>query len=140
MATNKTQAEHASKTNLTCQIWKNAEVLTDAFKLSEIIKRIHSLLTGKHSDLESEGWFTAIVGNKVSDDCIITQAKANQSEERFTNGDFRSALAQAAIKTLTSHKSMLEQMLQDPKVFDEVADAILSEIYKRVRSSISFSI
>jgi len=105
-------------------------------KLSEIIKKIHSLFTGKHSDPEIEGWFTAIVGNTVSDDRIITQAKANQSAEQFANGDFRSVLAQAVIKALTSHKSMSEQMLQDPKVFDDVAEALLPEIYARARVSV----
>lgn len=69
----------------------------------------------------------------------MTQAKANQSAEQFANGDFRSVLAQAVIKALTSHKSMSEQMLQDPKVFDDVADVLLPEIYQRARSSISIS-
>lgn len=108
-------------------------------KLSEIIKKIHSLFTGKHSDPEIEGWFTAIVGNTVSNDLIITQAKANQSAEQFANGDFRSVLAQAVIKALTSHKSMSEQMLQDPKVFDDVAEALLPEIYSRARLSIQIN-
>lgn len=103
-------------------------------KLSEIIKKIHSLFTGKHSDPEIEGWFTAIVGNTVSDDRIITQAKANGSEEQFSNGDYRSVLAQAVIKALSSHKSMSEQMLQDPKVFDDVAETLLPEIYKQARA------
>ena len=104
-------------------------------KLSEIIKRIHSLFTGKHSDPEIEGWFTAVVGNAIADDRIITQARANSSQEQFANGDFRSVLAQAVIKALTSHKSMSEQMLQDPKVFDDVADALLPEIYKQASAS-----
>lgn len=103
-------------------------------KLSEIIKRIHKLFTGKHSDPEIEGWFTAIVGNTASDDRIITQAKANQSTEQFSNGDYRSVLAQAVIKALTSHKSMSEQMLQNPTVFDDVAQTLLPEIYARARS------
>ncbi len=103
-------------------------------KLSAIIKKIHSLFTGKHSDPEIEGWFTAIVGNAVADDRIVTQAKANSSQEQFANGDFRSVLAQAVIKALTSHRSMSEQMLQDPKVFDDVADALLPEIYRQARA------
>jgi type I restriction enzyme R subunit len=103
-------------------------------KLSEIIKKIHSLFTGKHSDPEIEGWFTAIVGNTISDDRIVTQAKANKSAEQFANGDFRAVLAQAVIKALTSHQSMSEQMLQDPKVFDDVAETLLPEIYARARS------
>jgi len=72
-------------------------------------------------------------------DRIITQAKANQSAEQFANGDFRSVLAQAVIKALTSHRSMSEQMLQDSKVFEDVADVLLPEIYAKARSFINLN-
>ena len=62
------------------------------------------------------------------------QAKATTSAEQFSNGDFRSVLAKAVIQALTSHRSMSEQMLQDPKVFDDVADVLLPEIYTQARS------
>lgn len=108
-------------------------------KLSEIIKKIHSLFTGKHSDPEIEGWFTTIVGNAAADDRMVTQAKANSSQEQFANGDFRSVLAQAVIQALTSHRSMSEQMLQDSKVFDDVAETLLPEIYARAKNMVIFA-
>lgn len=104
-------------------------------KLSDIIKKIHTLFAGKHSDAEIAGWFTAIVGNTVSDQRIVTQAKANRTAAQFANGDFRSVLAEAVIKALQSHHSMSDQMLQNPKVFDEVAETLLPEIYERAKAA-----
>lgn len=102
-------------------------------KLSEIIKKIHSLFTGKYTDAEVEGWFTAIVGNTVADARIQEQAKANPTAAQFANGDFKTVLAEAVIKALSSHHAMSEQMLQNPKVFDEVAETLLPEIYANAR-------
>jgi type I restriction enzyme, R subunit len=39
------------------------------------------------------------------------------------------------IKALQSHHSMSEQMLQNPKVFDEVAEALLPEIHEQARAA-----
>jgi hypothetical protein len=39
-------------------------------KLSEIIKKMHSLFTGKYTDAEVAGWFTAVTGNVVADERI----------------------------------------------------------------------
>ena len=75
------------------------------------------------------------MGNAVADDRIVTQAKANSSQEQFANGDFRSVLAEAVIQALTSHRSMSEQMLQDPKVFEDVAETLLPEIYARAKAA-----
>ncbi|WP_300658244.1 type I restriction endonuclease [Hydrogenophaga sp.] len=104
-------------------------------KLSEIIKKIHSLFAGKHSDAEIAGWFTAVVGNTVSDERIVTQAKANPTAAQFGNGDYRTVLAEAVIKALNSQHSMSDQMLQDPKVFNEVAEALLAEVYEKARQA-----
>jgi type I restriction enzyme, R subunit len=76
--------------------------------LSEIIKRIHSLFTGKYTDPEVLGWFTSLVGNTVADERIQIQAKANPTAAQFANGDFRSVLAEAVIKALNSHHAMSE--------------------------------
>jgi len=57
-------------------------------KLSEIIKKIHSLFAGKHTDAEIAGWFTAVVRNTVSDERIVTQAKANPTAAQSGN-DYR---------------------------------------------------
>jgi type I restriction enzyme R subunit len=83
-------------------------------RLSEIIKKIHSIFAGKHSDADIAGWYTAVVGNTVADERIIAQAKANPTAGQFANGDFKSVLAEAVIKALQSHHSMSDQMLQDP--------------------------
>lgn len=103
-------------------------------KLSEIIKKIHSLFAGKFSDAEIAGWFTAVIGNTAADARIQVQAKANPTAQQFANGDFRTVLAEAVIKALASHHSMSDQMLQNPKVFDDVAEALLPEIYERARA------
>lgn len=102
-------------------------------KLSEILRKIHSLFTGKYSDAEVEGWFTAIVGNTAADERIQEQAKANATPGQFANGDFRAVLADAVVKALSSHHAMSEQMLQNPKIFDDVAEALLPEIYEQAR-------
>ena len=104
-------------------------------KLSEIIKKIHSLFAGKFTDAEIAGWFTAVVGNTVADERIVTQAKANPTAAQFANGDFKSVLAEAVIKALSSHHSMSDQMLQNPKVFEEVAETLLPEVYERARQA-----
>ena len=103
-------------------------------KLSEIIRKIHSLFAGKFSDAEIAGWFTAVIGNTAGDERIQVQAKANPTAQQFANGDFKTVLAEAVIKALASHHSMSDQMLQNPKVFDEVAEALLPEIYERARA------
>jgi len=105
-------------------------------KLSEIIKKIHSLFSGMHSDAEIEGWFTSVVGNTVADARIVTQAKANATEQQFANGDFKSVLAQAVAKALESHHSMSDQMLRDQTVFDDIAEALLPEVYARARAAL----
>ena len=104
-------------------------------RLSEIIKKIHSLFTGKYSDAEIEGWFTAVIGNTLADERIVTQAKANPTAAQFANGDFRAVLAEAVIKALQSHHDMSDQMLQNPKVFDDVAEALLQDVYEKARAT-----
>lgn len=39
------------------------------------------------------------------------------------------------MKALSSHHSMSDQMLQDGKVFDEVADVLLHEVYSQARGA-----
>lgn len=102
-------------------------------KLSEIIKKIHSLFSGKFSDAEIAGWFTAVVGNTATDERIITQAKANPDMRQFANGDFKAALIEAVKRNLTSNHALSEQMLQDKKVFEEVAETLLPEVFKLAR-------
>jgi type I restriction enzyme R subunit len=104
-------------------------------KLSEIIKKIHTIFAGKHSDADVAGWYTAVIGNTVTDERIISQAKANPTAGQFANGDFRTVLAEAVIKALQSHHSMSDQMLQNPSVFDDIAEALLPEIYQRARTA-----
>lgn len=104
-------------------------------KLSEIIKKIHSLFTGKYSDAEVEGWFTAVIGNTVSDPRIVAQAKANPTVGQFANGDFKAVLAEAIIKALNSHHSMSDQALQNPKVFEEVAETLLGDVYEKAKAA-----
>lgn len=103
-------------------------------KLSEIIKKIHSLFSGKFTDAEIAGWFTAVVGNTANDDRVIAQAKANPNMHQFANGDFEKVLSESIIQALSSNHAMSEQMLQNPKVFREMAEALLPEIYDRARN------
>lgn len=104
-------------------------------KLSEIIRKIHGLFAGKFTDPEIAGWFTAVVGNTVADERIQVQAKANPTEQQFANGDFKTVLAEAVIKALASHHSMSDQMLQNPKVFDDMAELLLPEVYETARQA-----
>lgn len=104
-------------------------------RLSEIIKKIHSIFAGRHTDPEVEGWFTAVVGNTAADARIIEQARANPTAEQFADGDYRSVLVEAVIKALESHHSMSEQLLRDKNVLNDVADALLPEIYERARGA-----
>jgi type I restriction enzyme R subunit len=102
-------------------------------KLSEIIKKIHGLFTGKYSDAEVAGWFTAVTGNVVADERIQMQAKANPTAGQFANGDYKLVLGEAIAKALASHHAMSEQTLQNPKVFEEVAEALLQDVYDKAR-------
>jgi len=102
-------------------------------KLSEIIKKIHSLFTGKYSDAEVAGWFTAVAGNVVADERIQMQAKANPTAGQFANGDYKLVLGEAIAKALASHHAMSEQTLQNPKVFEEVAETLLQDVYEKAR-------
>ena len=104
-------------------------------KLSEIIKKIHSLFTGKYTDAEIAGLFTAVTGNVVADERIQVQAKANPTAAQFANGDYKTVLAEAVIKALSSHHAMSEQMLQNPKVFEEVAEVLLTDVYEQARTA-----
>ena len=105
-------------------------------RLSEIIIKIHSVFAGKFSDADIAGWYTAVVGNTVSDERIVAQAKANPTAGQFANGDFRSVLAEAVISALESHHSMSEQMLQSPAVFNEIAEMLLPDIYQTARAAV----
>jgi hypothetical protein len=48
---------------------------------------------------------------------------ANPTAAQFGSGDCRTVLAEAVIKALNSQHWMSDQTLQDPKVFNEVAEA-----------------
>jgi type I restriction enzyme, R subunit len=60
---------------------------------------------------------------------------ANPTAAQFGNGDCRTALAEAVTKALNSQHSMSDQALQDPKVFNEVAEACLAEVYAKAREA-----
>lgn len=102
-------------------------------KLSEIIQKIHSLFTGKHSDPEVEGWFTAVVGNTILSDQVKMEAKANSTLEQFANGSVKEILLSAVKKSYLSHESMAQQVLQDRRVFEQLAEVLLPEIYAKAR-------
>ena len=102
-------------------------------RLSLIIKKMNEIFAGKHSDAEFEGWATAVIGNASEDAALAEQAKANSTAGQFANGDYRKVLSQAVIRALESHHSMSEQTLQNSKVFDEIADLLLPEVYERAR-------
>ncbi len=80
------------------------------------------------------GWFTAVTGNGVADERIQIQAKANPSAAQFANGDYKTVLADAVIKALSSHHRLSEQMLQNPKVFHVVAETLPADVYEPARS------
>jgi type I restriction enzyme R subunit len=105
-------------------------------RLSEIIKKMNDIFAGKHSDAEYEGWATAVIGNASEDVSLAEQAKANSTAGQFWNGDYRSVLSQSIIRALESHHSMSEQTLQNSKVFDEVAELLLPEVYDRARGQL----
>jgi hypothetical protein len=94
-------------------------------------ERVNENFAGKHSD--SEGRATDVIGNASEDSDIAGQAKANLTAGQFANGDYRSVLSQAIIWALESHYSMSEQALQNPKVFEEIADLLLPEVYEKAR-------
>ena len=71
----------------------------------------------------------------MADERIVTQAKANPTAAQFANGDFRAVLAEAVIKALQSHHDMSDQMIQNPKVFDDVAEALLQDVYEKARAT-----
>ena len=102
-------------------------------RLSIIIKKMNEIFAGKHSDAEFEGWATSVIGNASADAALGEQAKANSTAGQFANGDYRNVLSQAVIRALESHHSMSEQTLQNAKIFDEVAELLLPEVYERAR-------
>ena len=102
-------------------------------RLSFIIKKMNEIFAGKHSDPEFEGWATAVIGNASEDASLAEQARANSTAGQFYNGDYRTVLSQAVIRALESHHSMSEQTLQNSRVFDEVAELFLPEVYERAR-------
>lgn len=104
-------------------------------RLSTIILKMNEIFAGKHSDSETEGWATAVIGNASADTALAEQAKANSTAGQFANGDYRSVLSQAIIRALESHHSMSEQALQNPKVFAEIADLLLPEVYEKAKDN-----
>lgn len=108
-------------------------------KLSEIITKIHSLFTGKHSDPEVDGWFTSVVGNTVLSEQVVMEANANPTLEQFANGSVKSILLAAVKNSLLSHESMAGQVLQDSKVFEQLAEVLIPEIFARARAKADVS-
>lgn len=102
-------------------------------RLSAIIQKMNEIFAGKHTDSEFEGWFTSVVGNASANAALVEQANANPNPAQFANGDYRSVLAQSVIQALKSHHSMSEQILEDTKVFEEIADLLLPEIYQMAK-------
>ena len=106
-------------------------------RLSTIILKMNGIFAGKHSNSETEGWATAVIGNASAVAALAEQARANSTAGQFANGDYRAVLSQAIIQALISHHSMSDQALQNPKVLDEIADLFLPEIYAKAKSSSS---
>jgi len=100
---------------------------------------MNEIFAGKHSSAEVEGWFTSVVGNVTHNAAIVEQAKANATPAQFANGDYRKALTHAVIKALESHASMSDQTLQDEKVFEQVAEVLLPEVFQRARQTLAQS-
>jgi len=104
-------------------------------RLSTIIMKMNEIFAGKHSNSETEGWATAVIGNASVNAALAEQAKANSTAGQFANGDYRAVLSQAIIRALESHHSMSDQALQNPKVFKEIADLFLPEVYEKARAN-----
>jgi hypothetical protein len=68
------------------------------------------------------------------DERIQMQAKANPTAGQFANGDYKLVLGEAIAKALARHHAMSEQTLQNPKVFDDVAEALLADVYEQART------
>jgi type I restriction enzyme R subunit len=44
-------------------------------------------------------------------------------------------LGEAIAKALASHHAMSEQTLQNPKVFEDLAEALLTDVYEQARAA-----
>ncbi|MBK6008760.1 hypothetical protein JJB11_21895 [Ramlibacter ginsenosidimutans] len=62
----------------------------------------------------------------------MARAKVNPTAGQFANGAFKAVLAEALIKALQSHHSMSDQMLQNPKVFEDEEEALLPQVAARL--------
>ncbi len=102
-------------------------------RLSAIIKKMNELFSGNHTDADFAGYATHLIGRMSEDETLREQASANDTPEAFSNGAYEQKLTQAVINALESHNDMADQALKHPEVFKGLADALLNEVYNKLR-------
>lgn len=105
------------------------------WRISEHSTHVDPLL----DSLVSLARITSVVGNTVLSEQVVMEANANPTLEQFANGSVKSILLAAVKNSLLSHESMAGQVLQDSKVFEQLAEVLIPEIFARARAKADVS-
>jgi type I restriction enzyme R subunit len=103
-------------------------------RLSAIIKKMNEVFSGNLSDADFRGYATTPIGKMVADPTLHEQALANDTVEAFGNGAYETKLNGAVVDALESHSTMADQALRHPKVFKNLAELLVDEVYRQLRA------
>ena len=86
-------------------------------------------------DADFLGYATTLIGKMAADVALQEQAHANDTVEAFGNGAYKTKLNNAVVDALDGHSAMADQALRHPKVFKGLAELLVDEVYRQLRSA-----
>ena len=69
----------------------------------------------------------------VLDPALREQARANDTVDAFANGAYETKLNYAVVEALDNHNAMADQALRHEKVFKDLANLLVEEVYRQLR-------
>ncbi|MYM71647.1 DEAD/DEAH box helicase family protein [Duganella sp. FT134W] len=103
-------------------------------RLSVIINKMNEVFAGNFPDEDFRGYATTLIGKMVADTTLEEQAKANDTVDAFGNGAYETKLNNAVVDALENHNAMADQALRHETVFKGLANLLVDEVYRQLRS------
>ena len=110
------------------QTWDDEEE-----RLSVILKKMNAVFSGNISNADFKGYATTLIGKMVLDPALREQARANDTVDAFANGAYETKLNYAVVEALDNHNAMADQALRHEKVFKDLANLLVEEVYRQLR-------
>lgn len=100
----------------------------DKAMLSEIIKRLNELFTGKLTDDDKINYVGTVIKGKLLESETLQQQAVNNSKEQFkTSPDLITTSTNAYMDALEAHQTMSKQTLENPYIRNAVLELLIDK-------------